>query len=130
MRRCLLWRGCKAVGPGVLVNISIQLLGPATSLASHCVVNRIEKKNVYTTDLLALHSRHSNLVIVDSHIAEINRSLNVPAWHACLSNHPDADFVKYIGDGPQHGFHIGIWNPPPNYAQQNPTCSQPQIILR
>ena len=37
-----LMRGCKAVGPGVLVYISIQLLGPAASLASLCVVNRIQ----------------------------------------------------------------------------------------
>ena len=43
---CILcnWRGCKAVGPGVLVSISIQLLFLATSLATLQVVSLIGRK--------------------------------------------------------------------------------------
>jgi hypothetical protein len=40
----ILRRGCKAVGPGALVNISIQLLPPVASLATMCGKILIEKK--------------------------------------------------------------------------------------
>ena len=57
MSRCILkftshsCKGCKAVSPGVLVSISIQLLFPATSLSTLLVVSLMEEKKGYIPDL-------------------------------------------------------------------------------
>ena len=46
---------------------------------------------------------------MDSHIAKVATPLKLPAWRACLRHHPNTDQVsKYILDGLQYGFHIGI----------------------
>ena len=50
----------------------------------------------YTDDLLLLHAKS---VAADSHLSSVHTPLSIAAWQACLSNHPDADFVRYILTG-------------------------------
>ena len=53
----------------------------------------------------------SSSSVLDPRTVEVHTPLNIPAWRACLSTHPDEDFAHYILHGLQHGFHIGATCP-------------------
>ena len=61
----------------------------------------------YTDHLLRLNAKRGMAGLADSRLSLVHTPLSIPAWQACLSTHPDADFVRYITDGLQQGFSIG-----------------------
>ena len=45
---------------------------------------------------------------VDHRLSVVTMPLSMEEWKKALSNHPDADFARYICDGLKYGFHIGV----------------------
>ena len=64
---------------------------------------------IYTQDLMALKSRSNcKTVSPDHRLTPMSSPLHLPAWKRWLQNHPDMEYVQYILQGIEQGFHIGI----------------------
>ena len=62
----------------------------------------------YTNDLIKLHRHDCKGAPVDHRLGRVSTPINVKSFEAKLRHHPDVEFAKYIIDGLNHGFHIGV----------------------
>lgn len=63
----------------------------------------------YMQDLMALEAKKGLISsAINPQLARISTPLNVQIWKQYLRKHPDKDFAKYILQGLQLGFSIGL----------------------
>ena len=66
-------------------------------------------KYVYMPDLRTLRSLHPPIIAaISDTLCQINTPLNIKAWEAELRAHPDREYVQFLLEGIQQGFHIGF----------------------
>lgn len=62
----------------------------------------------YIEDLLQLNKGYSRPRPTDPRLMRVSTPLKVEAWRKALHQHPDSDYARYITEGIQYGFHIGM----------------------
>ena len=63
----------------------------------------------YTADLFKLDShRQISMPPIDHRLSAISTPLHLHAWQKHLQHHPDPDFARYILQGIEFGFWIGV----------------------
>ena len=67
----------------------------------------------YTLDLMELNTASGHEGMGDPRTAKFSTPLNLPAWRQKLSKHPDGDYARYILNGIEHGFRLGVQEPRP-----------------
>ena len=64
----------------------------------------------YTADLMILNSTHHrrDKEAIDDRMIGVSTPLKLRAWTQRMQSHPDLDFARYILEGIEHGFQIGV----------------------
>lgn len=62
----------------------------------------------YTGDLLALERKGGQTSAADPRFTAVQTPLVAGAWKECLARHPDNEYVRFILDGIEHGFPLGV----------------------
>ena len=73
----------------------------------HAAGNLSRGRYRYTGDLLALQAALPSAVALSPDCTAVTSPLKPRIWESYLSTHPDRQFVQWLVDGIQEGFHVG-----------------------